>query len=395
MIIVGAGAAGLGVGALLKRRGVEVTVLERGPSVASAWRARYQVLRLNSLGSMGTVPGHPLARRSRPFPTRDQWVRYLEQVCEEAELDLDYDTDVAGIERDGRGFLVETSKGAHSAETVVVATGMDREPVIPNWPGRETFSGEFMHAAAFKTAEPFRGLDVLVVGAGNTGAEVAHELAEHGAKRVRVAVRTPPNLFTRTWHRVVLYPGSLLLDRLPVALADRAGWWMQRMLFGDLTEHGVSRSPHGVKTTVLERGIGPTVDAGFVDDVKSHRIEIVSAVTAFDAGQVVLADGVRLQPDAVIAATGYRPGLETLVGHLVEIDPRFGQPAVDRHQQSLDAPGLYFVGYWSGVSGPLRQIRKEVRAVARAIAASERRRAQPTRRGAGVGLTLRAGRARG
>src|SRR5439155_7312552 len=100
------------------------------------------------------------------------------------------------------------------------------------------------------------------------------------------------------------------------ALTDRLGRLMQRMIYGDLAPYGLPKSPIGFASNLKLRHVSPTIDAGFVAAVKAGRIEVVAAVEAFDGSDVVLADGSRLQPEAVIAATGYDRGLEPLVGHL-------------------------------------------------------------------------------
>ena len=144
------------------------------------------------------------------------------------------------------------------------------------------------------------------------------------------------------------------------------GWLSQRMMFGNLDRYGLPRSPSGVATTLFHRQQTPAYDDGFVDELKAGRIEIVGAVTGFDGPDVLLADGERIQPDAVIAATGYRRGLERLVGHLGVLDEN-GIPLVAGGNQHPSAPGLFFNGYRADLSGQLRLMRPDARAIARAV----------------------------
>jgi putative flavoprotein involved in K+ transport len=210
------------------------------------------------------------------------------------------------------------------------------------------------------------------VGVGNTGSEIAYLLAVGGAGRVRVAVRTPPNIFPRMLLGRPLYPAAVMLEKLPTPLADSIGRLTQRLIYGDLSSYGLPLAPLGAKSTVYQRGIGPTIEDGFVEAVRTGQIEIVAAVDRFEDDDVVLANGTRIQPQIMIAATGYRIELERLVGHLVELDP-FGRPIVDRNQCSSSAPGLFFSGYWSGVCGPMRRMRLEAKRIARVV--KRRRRA--------------------
>ncbi len=366
-VVLGAGAAGLASAATLQKVEVASLVLERSAQVGTSWRSRYDGLRLNTLGWMSTQPGYHVGRRARHFPSRDAWVDYLERYSGHHRLQIQFDTEARRLEATAGGWRVETSRGPMEAETVVVATGYDHDPKIPDWPGRETFSGELIHSSQFRNPEPYRGRDVLVVGPNVTGTEIACFLAEAGASRVRVATRTPPNIVRRCRFGLPLNPTAVLLERLPAGVGDRLAALTQRMMFGDLSPYGLPRSPKGLVSTNRERRMGPAIDDGFVDGVKRGRIEIVAAVERFDGPDVVLADGSRILPDAVIASTGYRRGLEPLVGHLGVLDED-GIPECLGADAHPDAPGLYFVGYSTRLSGQLRGIRHDARRMARAVA---------------------------
>ena len=366
-IVCGAGAAGLASAACLQRAGVETVVLERGDAVGMSWRRRYPALRLNTVGWMSTLPGYRAKRRRYgEFPTRDAWIGYLEDYARHHDLQIEFDVTVERIERAGTAWGVRTSQGDREAPFVVVSTGFDHDPHIPEWPGREGYTGELIHAADYQDPEPYRDRDVLIVGPGNTGSEIAAFLADGGAGRVRCAMRTPPNVFPRKWLGAPLNYSALLLDVLPDRIADSIGRTSQRMIFGDLSKHGLPSPPLGVKSNTFQRLQGPAIDAGFVKALKEGRIELVPTVTGFDGGDVILADGGRIQPDAVICATGYRRGLADLVGHVGVLDERGlprGWPAVEVE----DVPNLFFVGFNSKVSGQLRQMRYEARRVARTV----------------------------
>lgn len=371
-IVCGAGAAGLAAGAMLRRAGVDALVIERSDRVAASWRSRYAALRLNTPGWMSTQPGYrATGRRYGEYPSRDKWIQYLEDYSAHHQLELRFGTEIKRIaDREG-GWRVQTTAGALDASAVVVATGFDHDPYMPDWPGRHGFSGELVHACAYRDADPYQGRDVLVVGPGVTGSELAQLLVEGGAARVRVACRTSPHIYRRKLLGVSINVPGVVFNHLPVRVADELAWMGERILRGNLSRYGLPRPPLGV-ATLAKRQQAPAYDEGFVASVKAGRIEIVGAVEGFDGADVLLADGSRAQPEAVIAATGYRRGLEPLVGHLGVLDRR-GTPLVHGARQHPAAPGLFFTGFRSDLSGQLRLMRFDARGIARAVARSRER----------------------
>jgi putative flavoprotein involved in K+ transport len=372
-IICGAGAAGLAAAATLGRAGVGVTVLERSDGVGASWRTRYDGLRLNTAGWMSTMPGYRASRRRYgEFPSRDEWVRYLEDYAAHHRLDVRFGTEARKVTAKTGGWLVETADGALEATFVVLATGYDHDPKLPDWPGRDDYRGELIHSGAYRSPEPYRGRDVVVVGPNTTGSEVANYLAKGGAARVRVACRTPPSLTRRKFLGASVNIGGVVLNHVPLRVADEIAWLTQLAMFGRLDRYGLPRAPVGAATTLMRRHQATAYDDGFVAELKAGRIEIVAAVVGFDGDEVLLADGGRIQPDAVIAATGYHRGLEPLVGHLGVLDDD-GIPVVSRGEEHPSAPGLFFNGYRADLSGQLRLMRLDARAIAAAVRRQSKR----------------------
>ena len=381
-IVCGAGAAGLSTAALLRKAGIDVVVLEKTAQVGSSWRSRYDSLRFNSLGWMSTQPGYHLGRRPRHFPSRGEFIGYLERYAHHHRVPVRFDTEIERIERGDGRWRVKSSAGTLAAGFVVVATGYSRVPKLPDWPGRDGFAGELIHSAAYRNPAPFHGRDVIVVGAADTGTDIATDLVRGGAARVRVAMRTPPNILARCRFGVPLNLPAVVIEKLPAAAGDRITALNQRLTFGDLAPYGLPRPPKGVASTLRERRVGPAIDDGFVQAIKDGQIEIVAALERFEDGRIVLADGSHVDGDAVIAATGYERGLEPLVGHLHVLDAR-GEPVVGAGRTHPAAPGLYFVGYRVPLSGMLRGIRIDAKRMARAVA--RQRRGQHTRLTGGSG----------
>jgi cation diffusion facilitator CzcD-associated flavoprotein CzcO len=262
--------------------------------------------------------------------------------------------------------VIQTTAGERlRARSVVVATGHAHTPFVPDWPRREGYGGQLLHAREYRNPAPFAGLDVLVVGVGNSGAEIATDLGEGGARRVWIAVRTPPQIVKRDVAGWPAHATGILVSRLPAALVDPVARVQRRLTIPDLSRYGIRRPDDGLMTRVRRVGEVPLQDVGFVGAVRNGTVEPVAAVTGFEGDKVLLADGSAISPQAVIAATGYRRGLEKMVGELGVLDDA-GLPRV--HAGAAAAPGLFFLGYTVSLRGMLRDIAADARRVAPAVA---------------------------
>jgi cation diffusion facilitator CzcD-associated flavoprotein CzcO len=365
VIVVGAGPAGIASALALKDAGLAPLVLDQADRVASSWRSRYDGLRLNTWRRFSHLPGRPFPKGTPTFPSRDQVIEHFERHAGEDGIELRLGTRVERIERGEGEWVICTGDGDLRAPQVIVALGHEQTPVTPDWPGRDAFGGVLLHSSQYRNARPFEDQQVLVVGSGSSGFEIAHELAEGGAARVWLAVRTPPNILLRQGPGPV--PGDLIgtcLWHLPTRVADRIARFARRVDLGDLTEYGLSVPERGVFSDVRTRGKVPAiVDAEVIEAIKDRRIEVVAAVESLDSGGVELADGTRLEPESVICATGYRREIEPLLGHLGVLGER-GMPKVIGPRPA--AEGLRFVGYLPRPGG-LGYMGKEARRAAKAI----------------------------
>jgi putative flavoprotein involved in K+ transport len=368
VLIIGAGAAGLTVAAELRRAGVESEILERGSAVGTSWRGHYDRLALNTCRWYSQLSHEPFPRNVGVFPTRDEWVRYLESYAERHEVEVLVGVQVDRIDPCDGGWRVSTSDGDRIARQVVVTMGHQHTPRLPDWPGRQGFPGRVLHASEYRSAEGFAGADVLVIGAGCSAMDIAYDLCVGGAARVRVAVRTQPNLRLR---RMLGVPGDLVLTaffRLPVRLADRLDSILRRVFIGDLSRWGLTppEEGHFTRTARVGSGQSPTiVNRSVIRAIRAGKIEIVAAVENLAAEGVRLTDGSALQPDAVIAATGYTTGLVPVVGHLGMLDER-GRPKV--YGGPASAPGLRFSGYTPNINNLYHEGRRTAEAIARELA---------------------------
>jgi putative flavoprotein involved in K+ transport len=369
--VIGAGPAGLATAAALRGRGVPSLVLERD-AVAASWRGHYDRLHLHTVRWLSHLPGYKIPRAEGAWVSRDGVIRYLEHYAAYHDLDVRTGVQVGRIEREDGGWLVRATAGSIRAAAVIVATGHNHTPLLPDWPGREDFPGELLHARDYRNGSPYRGRDVLVVGAGNTGAEIAVDLAEHGASRVWLSVRTPPYVLRRSQLGVPTQLTAVLLRHVPVALVDRLAEPVRKLSVPRLDHKGLADPGPGVFSRAV-RGEMPVLDVGLVDAVLADRVKPVAAVIGFDGAKVCLADGGAVGPDVVVMATGYRRGLEPLVGQLGVLDES-GLPLVHGARTHPAAPGLYFVGYTNPPSGMFREVAMDARRIAAAISRNVTRR---------------------
>ncbi|MFD7610415.1 flavin-containing monooxygenase [Streptomyces sp. NPDC059828] len=367
--VIGAGPGGLAVAAALRERGIRAVVLEKSGSVGASWRGHYDRLRLHTTRRLSSLPGLAIPRTFGRWVSRDNVVRYLEKYAEFHELELVTGVEVTRIEPAGPGpdwVLYATGGRRLTGRAVVVATGFNHTPRLPDWPGGDAYTGELLHASAYREPAPYAGKDVLVVGAGNTGAEIAADLAASDAARIRLSIRTTPHIVRRSTLGWPSQRAAILSRRLPVRLVDLAARAICRISVPDLSSHGLPRPDTGLSSRARE-GAVPVLDAGLVDAVRKGRVEPVASVESFDGDKVVLADGSRIAPDVVIAATGYRRGLEDLVGHLGVLDDR-GRPMVVRGGRAAhEVPGLYFTGFTNPISGMLRELAIDARRIAKSM----------------------------
>jgi len=367
VVVVGAGPGGLAAAAALGREGIPALVLERARAVGASWRGHYDRLHLHTVRWLSGLPGLPIPRREGAWVSRDGFIRYLETYARHHRLDLRLGAEVEGLSRSGSGWRVLTSGEVIRAPAVVIATGRNRVPHLPPWPGLDRFAGQFLHSSAYRSGTAFSGRDVLVVGAGNSGAEIAVDLLERGAARVRLSVRTAPNVVRRTLAGIV--PAQLVaigLGRLPLPLADGLARATARLTVGDLARHGLPSPRRGIYTQMIRDGQIPILDVGLVAALRAGRLEVVPAVLGFDGPKVLLLGGDHIAPEVVVAATGFRPGLEPLLSPLGLLGDH-GLPVTSGAATAAHAPGLYLVGFTNPPGGNLRQMSIDARRIARAV----------------------------
>lgn len=220
-----------------------------------------------------------------------------------------------------------------------MATGRHRKPVLPPWATQRGEAGPTVrHASEFRQADRFGGQSVLVVGAGNSGTEIAHLLVDH-ASAVSISVRSKPLFVRRRIAGVGLTTAGAISKHLPDRLVGLGGRTTQKLVFGNLESRGLGPPDHDLAD--LGHGSGPTVDSGFIDDVKAGKIGVLSEVTGLVGRAVQFRHHTEQTFDAVICATGYRTNLIDLLDpRLLTSDGQWSRP-----EHSDGRAGLHFAGF--------------------------------------------------
>nr|CAB3472819.1 unnamed protein product [Digitaria exilis] len=315
VIIVGAGQSGLAVSACLSQRGVKSLILERDDCVGSLWRKRaYDRLHLHLAKQYCALPHLPHPDSSPTYLPRDAFADYLDAYASRfgARTRLRREVTSARFDAGERRWVVDAVDLAaggevetYTARFLVVASGENDERFVPEVPGIEAFTGAVMHAAEYRSAKGMGGKAVLVVGCGNSGMEIAYDLAVGGAVTSIVA-RGELHLVTKEiWNVAMALHGY----HVPAWIIDKLVLLMCAVVFGgDTARHGLRRPAVGPFTMKLTTPAYPVVDVGTYAKIKSGEIQVLpTGIKSVHDGNVVeFADGKRHPFDAIVFATGYR-----------------------------------------------------------------------------------------
>ena len=349
--VVGAGPAGLAVGACLRRAGVDFVILEKAQQVASSWRRHYERLHLHTVKQLSALPHLPFPARYPRYVPRHLVIEYLENYAKTFELKPRFGEAVRAIRRTGSGWTVESTSGAIEASHVVIASGFNAEPVTPDMPGMATFKGRVLHSAQYANAQPFAGQSVLVVGMGNTGAEIALDLCENNA-RTTISLRGGVHIAPRDLFGIPIQVAATVASKvLPIGVNDAIFPFVLDLALGYPARYGLKRPKEGILRQIARSSKIPVLDVGTVRKVAEGAIKIAPGVSEITENGVLFEGGQADEFDAIIFATGYRPNYRDFL------------------DASASSDGLHFVGFKNPVTGLLREIGHEARRVADLVTA--------------------------
>jgi cation diffusion facilitator CzcD-associated flavoprotein CzcO len=302
--------------------------VERGPVPGWSWHCRYDSLRLHTTRAQSSLPELPLSDSVLRYPGREDVVAYLLHYAKHFNLDVRCGEEAIAISPIDDGFLVRTQVSRYFARHVVVATGEHHSPVRPRWPGWGDFRGEILHSSDYRSGRPFAGRRVLVVGLGNTGADILADLWQCGA-RPALSLRGPVfvvpldiagvNWFR--WQRALVEPALSLATRLrrmrlglvarsAEAVTARIGAWAQASCGGMLEARGVRLKSSPEILEHWRAGRPPLTAGSGIDLLRRGQVAVFPEPCELGVEDVLFSDGRRATFDALVLATGYRPAFE-------------------------------------------------------------------------------------
>ena len=354
-VIIGAGPAGLAMAGRLRKAGIDFVVLEQQHQIAPSWQNHYRRLHLHTVKRYSNLPHKTFSDQLPQYVPRAKLVEYYEEYARDMGIEPIFNQTVREVKRTDEGWLVSTQDREFLAMNLVVATGFNRHPVRPVWPGEADFGGEIVHSRDYRTANQFKGKRVLVVGFGNTGAEIALDLLEQGA-HPSLAVRSPVNIVPRDFMGNATQDSAMILSKLPYAIGDAIGSAFQKLAIGDLSRYGLRKPPYAPSWQQLTTGKTPVMDIGTVAAIKRGDIRVFGGVQKFEPARVHFEDGSSEAFDAIILATGYAAAVEEFVEDGKSLLNTHGIPA---NLWFETKPSLYFLGFDAYSNGLLWSIRED------------------------------------
>jgi len=317
-IVIGGGQAGLAVSYYLKRQGVDFVILDGHPRTGDSWRKRWDSLKLFTPSKFNNLPGLPFPKPGDYLPKKDEVADYLEGYVQQFDLPVRHDVKVERLSRADQGYQITVGASSFFARNVIVATGPFQSPYIPAFSSQLDPAIQHLHTSVYCSPEQIQGQSVLVVGAGNSGAEISLELVRAG-KRVWLAGRDVGRI-----------PANRPLGKV---FGGHPIWWFMSHVL-------TVNTPIGRKVRAGELHHGTPLGRVQRQDIAASGVELTPRVSGIQAGKPQLENGHILQVDSVVWATGFRPDYQW-------IDlPIFDEIGFPRHRRGViqDAPGLYFIG---------------------------------------------------
>ncbi|RLM70191.1 putative indole-3-pyruvate monooxygenase YUCCA10 [Panicum miliaceum] len=348
VLIVGAGPAGLATAACLTKLSIPYVIVEREDCSASLWRNRaYDRLKLHLAKEFCELPHMSYPADAPTYIPKDQFLKYLDNYIEHFDIQPKYRTAIESCTYDeGRKCWFSVARDMATSVVVryttmflIVASGENSAANIPVIPGLHDFAGEVIHSSKFKSGAAYSGKNVLVVGCGNSGMEIAYDLASHGAD-TSIVVRSLVHVMTKEIIRL----GMTLVQHIPVNAVDDLLVRLANFVFGDLSRHGIVRPKTGPLQLKAETGRSAVIDVGTVGLIKKGIIKVLGNISKIKGNIVEFESGKESAFDVIVFATGYKSTANTWLKNGESMLNNAGLPKKDFPDHWKGANGLYCAG---------------------------------------------------
>ncbi|XP_009616866.3 putative indole-3-pyruvate monooxygenase YUCCA10 [Nicotiana tabacum] len=310
VVIVGAGPAGLAVSACLNKLAIKNVVLEKEDCCGYLWKKRtYDRLHLHLSKDFCSLPLKPHANSAPKYLSKNEFIQYLDEYVENFNINPKFQccVEMAFYEKEEKKWNIKVRNVAtgemefYGCDFLVLASGENNEGYIPKVLGLEKFKGEIIHSSEYKSGQKYEGKEVLVVGSGNSGMEIAFDLSNYRSC-ASIVVRNPIHVLTRE----MVHTGMLLLKYLPISLVDTLIAKCAKIRFGNLAELGIPQPEEGPFYIKISKGRSPVIDVGAIDKIKLGEIKVLPGISKIKEHTVEFDNGEEHQFDAIIFATGYK-----------------------------------------------------------------------------------------
>lgn len=352
-LIIGAGPGGMAMAGRFTKLNIPYTLIEQHDKAGQAWYNHYERVHLHTVKEYSVLPHMDFPEDYPQYVPRNKLLEYFEAYCKKFNIQPICQQEAISIKKEGGKWLTKTADGNdYISERVIIATGFNRVPNSPEWPEMENFQGELMHSRTYRNGSAYKGKKVLVVGMGNTGAELAIDLHEHGATPF-LSVRGPVNIVYRDIAGRPTQLTAMKLKKLPLWLGDWIGTQLSKLTLGDLSSYGIERPSIPPAKQLRLYGKTPVIDVGTVDLIKKGIVKVFPNIKSFQEKDITFVDGRTESFDAVILATGYHAKVEDFLEDTTGVMNELGLP---KDTSVSEHPGLYFLGFDAYTSGILNSI---------------------------------------
>jgi len=312
-IVIGAGQAGLAVGYHLKKSNQNFIMLEKGSEVGASWKERYDSLVLFTPRSYSALPGLPFSGDKHGFPTKDHVVSYLKEYVSTYNLPIHHNEEVISVLKKETYFLIKTNQSEYDTKNVVIATGPFQTPVIPASSRDLSTKVKQLHSSQYQSPKQLVGGNVLIVGGGNSGAQIAVELSKERSTYLAI---------------------SKTLTYMPLVILNRSiFWWFDKL--------GILKaSNNSLLGRIIQKKGDPVFGFDLKQAIQKNEVNVKNRVIDTNQNQVIFEDNSTLEVNNIIWATGYKTEFPWL--HVDGVVDRDGNVLHERGITNIE--GIYFIG---------------------------------------------------